>query len=90
MHLYEFINLTYNYDTLLNLLSEKKDVNKIEIIYRCQNRCQNILVLNSYENYLLYYMKIYKVIKDQKRRRKNCSSINDLVKRIFFQNLYAQ
>lgn len=90
MHLYEFINLTYNYDTLLNLLSEKKDVNKIEIIYRFQNRCQNMLVLNSYENYLLYYMKIYKVIKDQKRRKKNCSSTNDLVKRIFFQNLYAQ
>lgn len=88
--MHEFINLTYNY-TLLNLLSEKKNVSKIEIIKIIYPRCQNMLILNSYEIYLLYCAKIYKIIKDRrKRRRKNCSSINDLLKTIFFQNLYVQ
>lgn len=71
MRLHEFINMTYNFESLWNFLCEKKVVRN-EI--KCP-RCTNLLqIVDASENYMLHCTKkYYKVVRGRKRQRVTCN-----------------
>lgn len=71
MHIHEFINITYNYDSLWSYLCEKNVVRNTVICPKCRSE---LVLLNAVENRTFHCTNAYyKSVRGKKKRRVVCN-----------------